>query len=203
MATVGITVQVEKIGMATSVLYARSKMIAKHREFSRNVVNAFVEDIEMTAPRDTGYMIKRMTTVRQIRSAGSVEGYGAGAYSLVGDPSESAKRGTISAFIKNYPKLRGARPTRASGAWWTLEEAGKERLRETRRFGAYGGPKPAYWYAIAAGLVPNAVGGTLVPDDFVTPAINSANSYRRVVAAWVFGGVFGGRVIEGGSWSFS
>lgn len=203
MATIGIAVQVEKIGMATAVLYARSRMIAGHRQFSRAVVGVFADTIEGTAPRDTGYMASRMSTVRQVRSAGSVEGYGAGAYSLIGDPSNRATPGTIAAFIKNYPKLRGTRPLVSSGAWWTLEQAGKDRLRDTRRHGAYGGAKPAYWYAIAAGLVPNATGGTVSANDFVTPAIDSANQYRRIAAAWVFGGVSGQRVLEGSNWSFT
>lgn len=203
MAIVDISVGLNRTGPASTVMYARAKMLAKHRDFSRNVVNAFVEDIEMTAPHDTGYMISRMATIRQLRIGSYVSGYGAGAYSLVGDPSETAKRGTISAFIRNYPKLRGSKPIRSSGAWWALTDDGKDRLRQTRRHGAYGGAKPAYWYAIAAGLVPNAVGGTLVPDDFITPAINGANEYRRIVAALVFGGVSGLALIEGESWTFA
>ena len=184
-------------------MYARAKMLAKHRDFSPSVVQVFADAIQDPASRDTGFMAGRMSSVRQIRSGGSVEGFGAGAYSLIGDPGEKAKTGTISAFIKNYPKLRGARPLVSSGAWWTLTDEGKDRLRATRRFGAYGGPRPAYWYAIASGLVPNATGGTISANDFVTPAIDSADLFRRIAAAWVFGGVTGQGLVGGGSWTFA
>lgn len=166
----------------------RRTLIGRHREFSRFIVERFADEIEATAPRDTGFMISRMATIRQVRSGGSVDGYGAGAHSLVGDPSTSAKRGTIASFIKANKKMRGSRPVVASGAWWTLTPDGKEKLRNSRRHGAYGGSKPAYWYAIAAGLVPNAVGGTLVANDFVQPAIDSANAARFALAKSYFGG---------------
>lgn len=206
MATVNIAVSFEKIGYASAVMYARRNMLAKHRDFSRSVVGTFANIVQQTAPRDTGFMAARMSTVRQIRFGGSVEGYGAGAYELVGDPGTKATPRTIASFVKNYPKLRGARPIIGSGAWWTLSEEGKEKLRANRRFGAYGGPKPAYWYAIAAGLVPNATGGTISANDFITPAIDAANEYRRAAAAWVFGGVSmqsAPLAIEGGSWTFA
>lgn len=166
----------------------RRNLIGRHREFSRFIVNRFAEEIEIAAPRDTGFMVKRMTTVRQIRGAGTVDGYGAGAYSLIGDPANPAKRGTIAAFIKANKKMRGSRPIAASGAWWTLTQAGKDKIRNSRRHGAYGGGKPAYWYAIVSGLVPSATGGTLIPDDFVTPAIGFANATRFALAKSYFGG---------------
>ena len=206
MTTVSVSLGFTRTGPASTVMLARSKMLAGHRSFSRSVVGVFAETIESIAPRDTGFMVARMSTVRQIRTGSSIEGYGAGAYSLVGDPSVSAKRGTIASFIKNYPRLRGRFPLFSSGAWWTLTPEGKDSIRAARRYGAYGGPKPAYWYSIARGLVPNAVGGTLTQNDFVSPAIDAANRYRRVAAAWVFGGVSGQATpltIEGGSWTFS
>lgn len=205
MTTVGISVSFSKTGPASTIMFARTKMLAMHRDFSRSVVGVFAETIESTAPRSTGFMATRLSTVRQIRTGGAISGYGAGAYSLVGDPSNAAKRGTITSFIKNYPKLRGSRPMSSSGAWWTLTTEGKERLQTTRRYGAYGGPKPAYWYAIVRGLVPNAVGGTLPENDFVSPAIDAADQYRRGAAAWVFGGVdmrTTPLAIEGSSWTF-
>lgn len=206
MATVGIAVSFEKTGSASTVMFARGKMLAMHRDFSRSAVGVFADTIESTAPRSTGFMAGRISTVRQIRVGGAIAGYGAGAYSLIGDPSNAAKRGTITSFIKNYPKLRGSRPLSSSGAWWALTSEGKERLQTTRRYGAYGGPKPAYWYAIVRGLVPNAVGGTLPQNDFVTPAIEAADQYRRGAAVWVFGGVdmrSAPLAIEGGSWTFA
>lgn len=202
MLPVSLSIDLARTGPASTVLAGRVGMLGKHRTFSRAVVQTFADAIEASAPRDTGHMISRMTVVRQVRGAGSVEGYGAGAYSLIGDPSNKATPGTIASFISNYPKLRGRPPIASQGAWWTLEQAGKEKLRAMRRFGHYGGSKPAYWYAIAAGLVPSATGGTLLSNDFVTPAIREADQFRRVAAAWVFGGVFGGFSLEGGSWVF-
>ncbi|MGB2747620.1 MAG: hypothetical protein WBC34_05420 [Thiofilum sp.] len=83
--------------------------------------------------------------------------------------------------------MRGSKPVVASGAWWTLTDEGKEKLRDSRRHGAYGGSKPAYWYAIAAGLVPNAVGGTLASNMFVDYAIDFADAERSYLAKAYFG----------------
>ncbi|MGB2747621.1 MAG: hypothetical protein WBC34_05425 [Thiofilum sp.] len=101
MAVVKVTVHLTTSGAALGQLIRhRSLMIQKHREFSRAVVQAFADVVDSSAPRDTGFMASRLSTVKQISGGGSVSGYGAGAYSLVGDPGDTARRGTITAFIK-------------------------------------------------------------------------------------------------------
>ena len=188
MALVNVRVVVATSGANLAQLVNhRALMLRKHREFSRRVVDAFASTVDTAAPRDTGFMAARMSTVRQIRGAGSVDGYGAGAYSLIGNPKDRATPRTIASFIKANPKMRGSRPVVSSGAWWTLTPEGKDKLRNSRRHGAYGGSKPAYWYAIASGLVPNAVGGTLTPNIFVDLAIDFANAERAVLARGYFG----------------
>lgn len=188
MTLVNVRVVLATSGASLSQLVNhRALMLRKHHEFSRQVVDAFASTVDAIAPRDTGFMAARMSTVRQIKGAGTVDGYGAGAYSLIGDPKDRATPGTIASFIKANKKMRGSRPIVSSGAWWTLTPEGKDKLRNSRRHGAYGGSKPAYWYAIASGLVPNAVGGTLTPHVFVDLAIDFANSERAVLARGYFG----------------
>lgn len=188
MAQIRVVVHLSTSGAALNqIINHRKLMIRKHREFSRAVVQEFASMIDSQAPRDTGFMAQRMSTVRQIRGAGSVDGFGAGAYSLIGDPSDPAPRGTITAFIKANKKMRGSIPLGPQGAWWTLTPEGKDKLRNSRRHGSYGGSKPTYWHAIVSGNVPNAVGGRLAPHIFVDYAIDFANNEREYLAKAYFG----------------
>lgn len=166
----------------------RGSSIGKHREFSMAVLSAFSDVIQSSAPRDTGFMANSVSQISVINGQDGSFGFGAGAYSVIGNPSTKSKRGTIKSFVKANPKLRGKRPLSLTGAWWTLSKLGKEKLRQDRlSSGLYGGRKPAYWYAIAAGLVPDKEGGTLPANIFVDFAIDFANSERVSLAKLYFG----------------
>lgn len=166
----------------------RSRKLENHLSFSRRVIEAFSGVIETTAPRDTGYMATYVSAPSFISSDGEFVGYGAGSYDRIGDPGKRAKKGTIKTFVKDYPNLRGHRPMISTAAWWYLSKAGKDKLRSSRLHDSYGGGKPAYWYAIARGLVPDASGGTLPANIFVDYAVDFANSERQILAKLYFGG---------------
>ncbi len=178
---IGISISMQQSGTASAQIVARERMLRLSRDLCYTAVRAFSDHIEQNAPRQTGYMAKRIATIRRINSSGDVVGYGAGVWSLIGPPNQS-ERGTIKAFIKNHPSMRGRIPISGRGAWWALTPAGKELLRSARLRGNYGGSKPSYWYAIVLGKVPNRIGGNLPANDFVSDAIFVANDVRYSLA---------------------
>lgn len=166
----------------------RSKKLKNYMVFASNVVRAFSVAITNTSPRDTGYMADTMAKPSLITLGGEFVGWGVGAYGKIGDPAKRAKKGTIKEFVEDYPKLRGHRPMIATAAWWSLSKAGKNKLKFSRLHNSYGGGKPAYWYAIASGLVPDADGGTLPAHVFVNYAIDFADAELKRLAPLYFGG---------------
>jgi hypothetical protein len=68
----------------------------------------------------------------------------------LGSPSDKAPKGTIAAFLKDYPRYRSAGdPPHSSWAWRALPPQGKIKLEQERLRGKYGGAN-----AIAAGRAP-------------------------------------------------
>lgn len=105
-------------------------------------------------PVATGNMAQKLLRYR-VRRLGGESWIYLGDRTQLGNPGR-APRGTIRAFLRDYPqyRLRGKkRQFQARQAWWVLSGAAKRKLQELRMQGLYGGGyqgigsnKAAYFY---------------------------------------------------------
>lgn len=142
---------------------------------------AFSGGIIARGPRETGRMVAAASHIEAGGTSVVEQWIGVGPFRLLGEPSDIAPQGQISAFIAANPRLRGSRPPTARGAWWTLSRHGQAKLRGERMLGMWGmaGGLPRYWQAIHEHEVPTKTGGR-IGSNFIDQAHNDAeNPYIR------------------------
>jgi len=117
-----------------------------------------------TPNRWKGYLYRAVSVIAKIP-----DGYGVGGPVGPGEvlpTMESAPRGTIANFLKEHPEYRAPNNEYIPRgmAWWHLPQDGKEKLKEERMAGKFGGkpPRAPYWliaeYGSTAGISSTDVG---------------------------------------------
>jgi len=104
--------------------------------------------LSYTPNRWKGYLYKAVGTIAQIPG-----GYGVGGPVGPGEvlpEPKSADRGTITAFLNEHDEFRIGGHVPKHKAWWYLSPEGKEKLKEERMKGKFGGdPQNAPYWLIA------------------------------------------------------
>lgn len=177
----------------------RATAFARADEGLRILTGSFMYTLQAEAPRDTGWMAQSMATIEKTR-----HGYGVSPYVKIGAPSKSSPRGTIRAFLEDYPQYRDrtrvhtktGKPRKRlrrkpfPSAWHFLPAEAKRKLAALRRAGLYGmhGPAPRYWQAVAEHRVPGMT-GRMGGDDFLEEAYAAAYVMSVIFAKNIFGTV--------------
>jgi len=114
----------------------------RNGDYIREMVRDAQAIIQVTAPSDSGQMIRNLTTATPIQEGARGFTAGLGPRSKLGDENVPAPRGVIAQFLNDFPKFRKRPQFRTGGkerAWWDLPRAGKEKLEAMRKAGYYGG----------------------------------------------------------------
>lgn len=131
--------------MALEGLVARIQSQAhemRNGDYIRDMAKDAQAIIQVTAPSDSGQMVRNLSTLTDLREGERGFEIGLGDRSKVGNENIPAPRGTIQAFLDDYPQFRKRPQYRTGGkerAWWDLPRAGKEKLESLRKAGLYGG----------------------------------------------------------------
>lgn len=147
------------------------------------MVNMLAEELALelrsVSPFETGAMSDALGYVSQPEKTGKGWKVGVGNRKYLGDKETPSPKGTIWAFLKDYPQffkfpreINGRKNYSKATAWRDLPEAGKRMLDGQRQAGKYGGIGANYARYIWAQNDGNA-GAGITAQNFLETAIKS------------------------------
>lgn len=174
----------------------RQRRTLRSAKFIEDLGSTLKVNLQENAPTQTGTLIRNLGTTSGVRETAEGLRLGYGQRSAIGPDDQGAPRGTIKAFLRDFPefKRKWSRVKTANRAWWALPQAGKEELQRQRQAGRYGGEsgvgakKSPYLYP-QSGAFPGwqraAAKASISSRDFIETALADWREYvPSVISAW-------------------
>lgn len=173
----------------------RQLAVLQSDKYIRDLGESLRAEIAQHVPVATGNMAQKVLRMGGPRRHGSRFEMWIGDMRGLGNANR-APRGTIAAFLRDFPqyRMRRKRPFVKSQAWWELSRAGKRKLQELRMAGLYGGGyqgigsgKAGYFYQQEGSLpdwAQSAAEAGIHPTHFVEEAVRiwTSRDVPRVLA---------------------
>lgn len=154
----------------------------RNGDYLRDLVSDAKNIIREQTPAKTATMVRNLTTATPVREGSQGLSAGLGDRKLVGYESLGAPRGTIKAFLRDYPEFRTRARVPEDKAWSYLSAEGKAVLQLEREGGKYGGSdqgvgvgKSAYFFQQEGSLdgwAGSAAKANITPTHFMSRAMS-------------------------------